>query len=101
MRFIHIQCVRPDVYEHRLCAAQHIGVDSGNERERGDDHLVTRGDVKKNRRHLERVRAGSSQQHFGHTKRFFEELVTFLSESPIPRNLPGCNGLGYIDKLVS
>ena len=59
---VEVQRVLADIDEDRDGAAEHDGVRQGRERKRGDDHLVARPDVRKERRHLERACARVGQQ---------------------------------------
>jgi hypothetical protein len=80
---------------------QYNSISRGDEGKGGNNDLVSRFDLKKERRHFERMRAGSRQQHLADPELLFEKGVTFIGKLAVSRELPVGHGLSHKLKLFS
>ena len=80
---VDVHGVGTNVHKHQLGAAQHKRVGGGAERKRRQNHLVAGLDIKQQRRHFERVRAGRGEQRLGGAGFFFQPLMAPLGKGTI------------------
>ncbi len=64
---VQVQCVRTNIDENRPGATEHESIDSRDKSERRHNDLVTGANVKQKGSHLQRMSAGSGQQHLWDT----------------------------------
>jgi len=99
--FVNIHGVGADVNKDRQGAAQHKGVDGGDEGEAGHDELVAGLQVAEQGRHFQGGGAGMGEQRFFGAAVLLQPGIAFARELAVAGEMPFFHRLGYVVKLLA
>ncbi len=94
--FVQVEGIGADIGEDRAGAAQHEGVDGGDEGKIGQDDFVAGLDIEQQGAHFQGVRAGTGQEGARGVQLFLQKLVTQAGKMPIAGNLSLLHGLRHV-----
>src|SRR5438105_3649326 len=98
---VQVERIQTNVAKHWAGAAQHEGIDGGNECKGRDDNLVAGLDLEQQRRHLKRVRARCSEQDLGNPQFLLEKRLAFPRKWPVAGDVAVRYRLGDILLLLT